>query len=58
LGHYIGIAAGDTSVGLATWRRLAGEREAKPVLVYGGDAGQSREIAEVLPWSGIGELTG
>jgi hypothetical protein len=50
--------ASDWFDGLAKWRRLAGERAARPVLVYGGDARQSREIAEVLPWSDIGELTG
>jgi hypothetical protein len=38
--------------GLAKWRRLAGEGAARPVLVYGGDARQSREAAEVLPLIG------
>lgn len=50
--------ASDWFDGLAKWRRLAGERSARPVLVYGGDARQSRDVAEVLPWSEIGELTG
>ena len=50
--------ASDWFDGLAKWRRLAGERAARPVLVYGGEVRQSREIAEVLPWSDIGELTG
>jgi len=50
--------ASDWLDGLAKWRRLAGERAARPVLVYGGEAGQSREIAEVPPWSDTGELTG
>jgi predicted AAA+ superfamily ATPase len=50
--------ASDWFDGLAKWRRLAGKRAARPVLVYGGEARQSREIAEVLPWADIGELTG
>jgi uncharacterized protein len=50
--------ASDWFDGLAKWRRLAGDRAARPVLVYGGEARQSRQIAEVLPWSDIGELTG
>ena len=41
--------ASDWFDGLAKWRRLAGARAARPVLVYGGDARQSREVAEVLP---------
>lgn len=49
--------ASDWFDGLAKWRRLAGERGAKPVLIYGGDQRQSRETAEVLPWSDIGKLT-
>jgi hypothetical protein len=50
--------ASDWFDGLAKWRRLAGERAAKPVMIDGGDNRQSRETAEVLPWSDIGELTG
>jgi len=50
--------ASDWFDGLAKWRRLEGARAARPVLVYGGEARQSRQIAEVLPWSDIGELTG
>lgn len=50
--------AADWFDGLTKWRRLAGERSARPVLVYGGDARQSRESADVLPWSDIGELAG
>lgn len=43
--------------GLARWCLLAGERALRPHLVYGGRDRQSREIAEVVPWTGIGELT-
>jgi predicted AAA+ superfamily ATPase len=44
--------------GLAKWHILAGVRGARPVLVYGGDARQSRDTADVLPWLDIGKLTG
>jgi len=50
--------ASDWFDGLKRWHHLAGDRSARPVLVYGGEARQSRAIAEVLPWLDIAELTG
>jgi hypothetical protein len=43
--------------GLERWRRMARERSARPVLVYGGVGRQSREIAEIVPWREIGALS-
>lgn len=48
--------AGDFLAGLDYWRDRLPGRTLHPWLVYGGDAGQRRERATVLPWSGVGQL--
>lgn len=48
--------APDFFAGLARFRELAGAEAGRPWVVYGGDRGQSRSEAEVLPWREIGRL--
>jgi uncharacterized protein len=50
--------ASDWFDGLARWCELAGARALEPILIYGGKKRQSRETAEVVPWSEIGEIAG
>jgi predicted AAA+ superfamily ATPase len=42
--------------GLEKWCALAGSRASRPVLIYGGQDRQSREVAEVVPWRDISEV--
>ena len=49
--------ASDWFAGLAKWQALAGDQAEGGILVYGGDRGQAREAATVLPWRDIGDLS-
>ncbi|PIP19453.1 MAG: AAA family ATPase [Candidatus Omnitrophica bacterium CG23_combo_of_CG06-09_8_20_14_all_41_10] len=43
----------DFFVGLNYWRKLAGQKDAPAKIVYGGDEGQKRAIADIVSWKNI-----
>ncbi len=48
--------AGDFFDGLDFWRRQKSRSVIRPWLVYGGEAGQTRERGTVIPWREIGTM--
>ncbi len=48
--------ASDWMDNLQKWLKLAGENAEEAWIIYGGDKGQRRKHATVLPWHGIGRL--
>ncbi len=43
---------------LRRWRELAGDAAGRPVIVYGGDQIQYREVADVVPWRRLAQNDG
>lgn len=48
--------ASDWMENLQKWLELAGESAEEAWIIYGGDKGQKRKHATVIPWHGIGRL--